>query len=249
MKVNNIEMKEPLFITRDFQNSKQIAILAHNLYRWKLMDISNPKNNAFEILINNAFRWLYIKEKNKNVNIKTTKTSYAANEPVEFIGNVYDQNFVPIENASVSIEIKSDDDRREITLQPIGNGRYFTKVEGLNKGDFSWNAKAAVESRAIGADNGRFSIGEIAIEYANLKQNVSLLKTLSDRTTGIYWNAEDIIRNNIDIATEITNSTNWTEKSVANRFEFLVWNWWFLLITSILLFSVEWFIRKRAGLI
>ena len=254
MKINNVEFKEPLIITRDFQNSKQVAIMGYGLYRWKMLGYASNealgKTNIpdlFEILIDNSYRWLSVKEQNKLVNIRTTKKHFNQGEKIEFIGDLYDASYVPIEGANVKIEIKigNNENNREINMTSIGNGRYIGNVEGLPKGDFNFNANATLGSRNLGNDNGRFSIGELAIEYQNLKQNASLLKLISDRTLGKYYDGTDLS----NVAEDIMNANSFTDRPVSLQSEFLLWNWLGLLIIAILLFATEWFIRKRSGLI
>ena len=252
MKVNNVEFKEPLLITREFQNSKQLAIMGYGLYRWKMLGYASSEAigktdtpDLFEILIENSYRWLSVKERSKLVNIRTTKKHFNQGEKIEFIGDIYDAAYVPIENANVKIEIGSGNDAREINMTSIGNGRYIGNVDGLPKSDFHFNATATLGSRNLGNDNGRFSIGELAVEYQNLKQNAALLKLISDRTLGKYYDATDLS----SVAADIMNSNSFTTRPVSLQSDFLLWNWLGLLIIVILLFASEWFIRKRAGLI
>jgi hypothetical protein len=252
MKINNMEFKEPLLITREFQNSKQVAIMGYGLYRWKMLGYASNEAigktdipDLFEMLIDNSYRWLSVKEQNKLVNIRTTKKHFNQGEKIEFIGDLYDASYIPIEGANIKIEVGSGENKREISMTSIGNGRYIGVVEGLPKGDFNFSANAILGSRNLGNDNGRFSIGELAIEYQNLKQNASLLKLISDRTLGKYYDGTDLST----IADDIMNSNTFTDRPVSLQSEFLLWNWLGLLIIAILLFATEWFIRKRSGLI
>jgi hypothetical protein len=263
MKMNNVELKEPLLITREFQDKKSVAIMGYGLYRWKMLGFasnssinSNTKadNNLtektenpdlFEILIDNAYRWLSVNDKSKQMNVRTTKKSYNQGEKIEFIGELYDASYVAIDGANIKVEIGTGENKREIILNSIGNGRYYGSVEGLPKGDYNFSANAALGSRNLGNDNGRFNIGELSVEYQNLRQNSALLKSISERTNGKY-----IEENEIENLNKIIKSNNnFTEKPVTHQSEFHLWNWIWLLILSILLFATEWIIRKRTGLL
>ncbi len=253
MKVNNIALKEPLIITRESQGKKAVAIMGYGLYRWKLLDYASNiskgmENNSdlFETLVNNTFRWLAVHEKNKMVSIRTTKKHYNQSEKVEFLAEIYDAAFVPIENAEVKVEIKSEDsEKRTISLTSIGNGRYYSLVEGLSKGDYSFAGEASMGKRKLGKDSGRFMVGELAVEFQNLKQNTSLLKTIAKRTKGKFYTSQNMN----SLITDIKNAPNFKTQIIPNRSEFLLWNWVVLLILSIACFSIEWFLRKRAGLL
>ena len=256
MKVNNVELKEPLIITRDFQGRKSVAIMGYGLYRWKMLGYaSNTVNTAvsnkmdipdlFEILINNAYRWLSVKEKNKQVNIRTTKKHYSLGEKIEFIGELYDASYIALDGANIKIEIGSGENRREIILNSIGNGRYYGIVEGLSKGDYSFTVAATLDSRKLGNDNGRFNIGELSIEYQNLRQNSALLKTISERTNGQYFELDGLSK----LVAAIKNSSYFTERPITHQSEFHLWNWLGFLVLAIILFGIEWLVRKRTGLL
>lgn len=256
MKVNNIALKDPLIITKDLQGKKSVAILAYGLYRWKLLGFANEvskgaaKEDLFEILVDNSFKWLSVHEKNKQINIRTTKKHYTQSEKVEFIGEVYDAAFVPLENAVVNVNISTDggarsEPDRQLLLTSIGNGRYYGLVEGLAQGEYKFTADVTLGSRKFGSDGGRFSIGELSVEYQNLKQNAELLKTISSRTNGKYYNSTDVSL----LIEEITRNKKFVSKPVVLRSEFHLWNWYWLLSVAIFFLAVEWFLRKRFGLL
>ena len=256
MKVNNVELKDPLIMTRDFQGKKSVAIMGYGLFRWKMLGyasstVNMPSNTVaeipdlFETLINNTYRWLSVNERSKQVNIRTTKKHYNQGEKIEFIGELYDASFVPIEGGNIKITVGAGENKREIIMNSIGNGRYYGSVEGLAQGDYSFSAVANIGARNLGSDDGRFSIGELAIEYQNLKQNVALLKSISERTLGRYFTVDEIS----EIANEVRKSNSFTEKPVTLQSEFHLWNWLGFLVIAILLFAFEWVIRKRTGLL
>ncbi|MPN08445.1 hypothetical protein SDC9_155727 [bioreactor metagenome] len=238
------------------QSQKSVAIMGYGLYRWKMLGYasnvaSTPKVSAndipdlFEILIDNAYRWLSVKEQNKQFNIKTTKKHYNQGEKIEFIAELYDASFVAIENANIKITIGTGENKREIIMNSIGNGRYYGSVEGLPKGDYSFEAVANLGSRNLGTEQGRFSIGELAIEYQNLKQNVALLQAISERTLGKYFYQNELSK----VTSEIVANSSFSDRSVTQQSEFHLWNWLGLLIAAIMLLAIEWFIRKRTGLL
>lgn len=253
MKVNNVALKEPLIVTREIQGKKSVAIMGYGLYRWKLLSYASDVSKGitespdlFETLLSNTFRWLSVYEKNKTVNVRTAKKHYNQSEKVEFIAELYDAAFVPVENAEISVNIsKNGADDRKITLVSIGNGRYYSVVEGLSQGDFSFNAEAKLGQRKLGNDSGRFTVGELSVEFQNLKQNTSLLQTIAKRTGAKYYELKDINA----LVDDIKKHPNFKSKAVSSRSEFLLWNWIVLLSLAILCFTIEWFLRKRAGLL
>ncbi|MBR3090523.1 MAG: VWA domain-containing protein [Bacteroidetes bacterium] len=254
MKVNNVALNDPLIITRETQNKKSVAIMGYGLYRWKLQGYANEKAKGMQVpdlfatLINNSFKWLSVYEKNKTINVHTTKQQYNQSEKIEFFAEIYDNAFVPIENAEVNINVKSNSETRNLILTSIGNGRYYGELEGLRKGDYAFDAVATAGSRKLGSDNGRFIVDELSIEFQNLKQNTALLKDIAKRTNGKFYNINNKqeIKSIID---DIINNSNFKTKPITLRNDFQLWNWIWLLLISIACFAAEWFIRKRKGLL
>jgi len=251
MKINNAPLNDPLIITRHFRNSKSIAFLGYGLYRWKLLgyapEVSKGRESVdlFSTLLNNSFRWLSIADDNKLVRVRTTRRSYSQTEQVEFIGEVYDASYTPIENANVLVKISGGGDTREVILNSLGNGRYNGMVAGLPEGDYAFSAAAEFSSRSLGSYDGRFSIGEISLEYQNLKMNAALLRSIAARTGGKFFLANDVN----SLMEDLTNHKSFIERGITRRSEIALWNLPYLLAAAILLFSIEWLIRKWSSMI
>ena len=252
MKINNIPLKEPLILSRFVGNKKSIAFLGYGLYRWKLLGFASDyakgernKPDLFSTLIQNTVKWLSVDLDNKFVNIKTTKKFYTNTEKVEFIGQIYDKSFNPVENASVSVIVKGSGEIKELILNSLGNGRYTGEIEGLADGGYFFSGDAIVNGSKLGSDNGRFSVGELGLEYRNLTMNAPLLRALSERTGGKFYTADNV-KNFPD---DLNKAKNFRPHSITQKSEFTLWNLPWLIAIAILMLSTEWFIRKQSGMI
>ena len=250
-KVNNTPIKEPLVITRTLANKKSIAVLGYGFYRWKLfgyaLDMAKGANDSpdlFDIFMQNTIKWLSANQDNKQVTIKTTKKVYTNNEKVEFIGQVYDAAFTPVDNANVQVKI-SGNQSREITLNSLGNGRYSSQVEGMPQGDYFFTGEVVKDSNKIGSDKGRFNIGEIALEYQNLRMNSQLLRTIAERSGGKFYMPDDAK----SFIEDLKKVKTYIPRSITNHLEFQLWSLPWLLAIAILCLGLEWFLRKRAGMV
>jgi hypothetical protein len=252
IKVNNVPLQEPLIITRNFQNFKSIAVIGYGLYRWKLLgygsEISKGRvdtRDVFDIFIRNSIRWLSVDLQDKQVRIKTSKKAYTNNEPIEFIAEIYDASYNPLDNATITINIKSASNLRDLILTSLGNGRYSGKLGSLPQGDYYFTGTAKVNNENLGTDAGRFNVGEIALEYQNLKMNAPLLRNLSERTGGRFYTTDDSKK----FLEDFKKLTKFQARSVTNRSEYILWNLWYLLALVILLLASEWFLRKKFGML
>lgn len=253
MKVNNVALNEPLIVTRSFQRSKTVAVMGYGLYRWRLLgnaaEQAKGKSDLPDVLssfLSNSAKWLTTSDDQKTVRIKATKRFYSSGERVEFVGQVYDAAYTPIDNATLTVKISGGkSEQREIVLSNAGNGRYTASVEGLAEGDYAFNGTVVVNNKPYGSDAGRFSVGELALEYQNLRMNVELLRSIAERTGGKFYTPEQAEQ----CLKDIKQHKSFQARTITGSNEFALWNLAYLLAGAILCFALEWFLRKRAGMV
>lgn len=257
IRLNNTPLNEPLILQRALGNAKSLAILGYGLYRWKLLGYAAESAKGrdvpdiFGTFFENGLRWLSTGDQGKFVRIKSTKKSYASGESVELTGQVYDRSYNPLDNADVRATLQSASLRQaqEVVLAALGGGRYAATVEGLGEGEYSFVGKAVVNSQEYGEDFGRFSVGKVNIEYQNLQMNVGLLRRIAERSGGKFYTAEEIARNPDALRRDIRASPYFQPLPVTLRSGVALWNYTWALAAIIMLFSLEWFLRKRSGMI
>jgi hypothetical protein len=252
IKVNNVPIAEPLIMTREFQGIKSVAVMGYGLFRWKLgstaLEMSRQRTNTtdiFTMFFENSIRWLSLKDKAKQLIIKPSKEMYNVGERIEFVAQVYDASYQTVDNAIVDLQISAANETLNIVLSPIGNGRYFGAIESLPAGDHTFSGTAKLGNNILGKDDGRFSVGETPAEYMNLRMNASLLRNIAYLSGGKFYTQDNVE----SILDDIKNHKNYKARPVTERSEFTLWSQPWLMITALLLLSVEWFIRKRSGML
>lgn len=244
VRLGNVPRNNPLIITRNFGSKRSIAIIAKDIWRWKLQT-ANKSLSLFDRFIINSTRWLNAPEDNKRVKIYTLKKFYSGGEPIEFAAQVYDESFNSVNNAEVKVEINGKDFKNTLTLNSVGNGLYEGSISLNKNGDYTFNGSANLDGQTIGSDNGNFNIGDIDIELTDSRMNYELLNNLANQTHGKYFSPEDI--NSLIQQINELNLKSSKEKLLTS--EIRLWSDEWLLIIVIMLFSVEWFIRKRSGML
>ncbi len=251
--VNNSPMDEPLIISGTYRGQKSVAVLGYGIYRWKLLgyasEVAKGNENAlnlFDIFIKNSMKWLSVDLKDKLVEIKTNKSRYLAGEKVSFLAQVYDPSYRPIENAAVNVVIKGAEGvTKELTLNDLGNGRYSGEINNLTKGGYYFSGEAIFEGKKIGSDAGRFSVGELSLEYQNIRMRADLLRNISNRTGGKFYASE----NAGEFINDLEKLDNFQPKTVTIRTDINLWNSPWLLALALACFVVEWIIRKKSGML
>jgi hypothetical protein len=244
VKLNNVPVNTPLIISRKLGSRRSVAVLAKNIWRWKLQ--TAPRElDLFDRFIVNSVKWLNTREDQKQVKINTSRKVYSAGEEVEFSGQVYDETFNSISDAEVEVIIKGEHDEYKVLLNSIGGGLYEGTFQPPSPGDYSYKGTALRDNKKIGDDNGRFNIGEMDIEMTDPLMNKEMLTSLAVNTGGKFFTAGN--HEEIFELIKLVNQSSTREKTEVK--EFNLWsNEWFLIIV-ILLLGIEWFIRKRTGML
>lgn len=252
LKINSNVLNESFLISSEINESKSVAIMAYGLYRWKLLgyakktaDGNAPDVDFYDEFFNNVFKWLAVKEIDKQFVIKTNKREYASGEEVQFNSQLYDNSYNPLDEAEIKVFINSDKDKRELILTPLSNGQYKTNLKGLPAGTYSYKAIANYKNNKIAEETGIFNIGDIPLEFLKTNTNQALLREIAEKSGGKYFHInsinsiKDILKQDLDFSSIPLFSKN------DINFKDNLW----LLIVPILLFSIEWIIRKRKGLL
>lgn len=244
IRVNNITLNFPLILTKSFGSKKSIAVLAKDIWRWKLQT-SSKELDLFDRFINNSVKWLQTKDETKQVSIKTTKRIFSVGEEIEFIAQVYDETFNKVSDAVVNVNVNGDNFQSQLLLEPVGSGLYEGSMIIQEHGDYTFNGSATLLNKELGKDNGRFSISEIDIELINPRADINFLKQLSYQTKGEFFYGLNY--NPLFEIVKKTKEKSSKEKIITN--EISLWSNEWLVIIIILLLALEWFLRKRAGML
>ena len=246
VKLQNVVLAEPLVAIRDINRQKVVAITGYGVWRWQLLALGNSKTEKFlPQYINKAVRWLTTKENNKNVRVDPVKESFTTAEPVEFTGEVYDEQLKPVDAAELAVEIQHGSEKFQIILAPVGAGRYEGAVDAAGEGEYTFIAIAKTDGRILGEDKGRFSVGRMNVEFIETRMNKPLMEQIAYRTGGKYYNAQELTM----LASDVAANVKFASKEIIHTSEIELWNWKYIAAAVILLLAVEWFLRKRSGML
>ncbi|MFC1557480.1 hypothetical protein ACFL5L_05805 [candidate division KSB1 bacterium] len=230
-----------IFINRSGER-KTLFFNVYNLWRWKFMALRDPgMSDVYDKLVENSVRWLINKEDSKRVRFSTNKEFYTNGEEVIVNAQVYTENFDPVENAEVRVDFRRDGFTMNRILRSIGEGRYETRLEILEPGEYAFSGEARYHERMLGSDNGSFTIGVFSVEMLKTTADSILLAQMSEASRGRYYKQEEIR----GILNELNNETI----TITDQHNIYIWNELWLLVLIIALLSLEWLFRKRWGLL
>jgi hypothetical protein len=248
VKIQGVTLQNPLFISRSVAGTKSLAILGYGIHRWKLLAGARDETRGmFDVWFSSMVRWLATKERDSQLKIELAQEFPSQGEPVGFTGEVYNENFQPIDNADVRISIRStaNDQAAAVSLRSIGSGRYEGVSAGLPEGEYSYRAASLIGGDTIGTAAGRFSVGEQSIEFAEVRMNNILLQQIAQKSGGMYVDASRFD----SLVTMLLSRPDMQSNVRIETKEFELWNLPLFLSIIIALFATEWFLRKRWGML
>ncbi len=241
------EEDTPVIAVHRYGQGKVLAIAAQGLWQWDLMMWgSGGTNAAYERLWNNAVRWMTVREGSRRIRVASDKLQYRGGETVRFDGQIYDENYRPVDHADLSVTVRSELDgegalQLDLTSTGQGFGRYAGRLQFLSTGEYRFDATAELNGVPLGSDSGGFVVGEAGGEFERTRMNRKLLAQLSDMTGGRFYLASEIGSMAEDLSFE--------EIIVQETRTYSWWNHPAMLMLLIGLLTTEWLIRRYLGMV
>ena len=170
------------------------------------------------------------------------KTIYPENESIIMGAELYNDNFEPVNDPDVLINIESSKQKKyPFTFNKTG--QFYQLNAGLfPAGDYSFTASTQLGDKKF-QKKGSFVIASINIESSKLIANKVLLEQLALKNNGKYTDIKTINQ----ITQEVLSNKDITAVSYAEKklTELIQLKWIFFAL--VLLFTIEWFVRKFYG--
>ena len=245
-RVQNVDLNEPVAALRSVNRQKSFALACYGIWRWRLLTQGTADAGRFlPALLTNVVRWLTTKEENKSVRVTPVKEAFTTAEAVEFTAQVYDDQLKPADDAELVVNLRSDARTTSLSMTAIGNGRYEGSVTGLGEGEYTYAAAAAGAAKEYGTDKGKFSVGQMNVEFLETKMNKALLEQIAFRTGGAFAPLAAVEGSVGNVA----RGEAFTAREIATATEVELWNWQYLAGAIIALLALEWLLRKQSGMV
>ena len=242
---------QPVLAIIDRRSVRTAMFGGYDLWRWELAGegLSEAQGRStfplLESLISSSVRWLDAGERSRQVMIRSTRPSWRLNEPVEIRGEVFDDEFRPVGDSEVTYRIAGGGITRSGSLLPEGSGSYGILVKDLPAGTYALSGTARSGRRVLGNDNGSFIVEPISSEDTARGIDHEFLRALAESSGGYAAEPEGLE----DLADSILTHSRMVPRSVETRAEVSMRNSAWFLFTALLFFSLEWYLRRRWGLL
>ena len=227
----------------DQSNLRKLAFIkAEGFWRWKMYDYANSKNNiAFDELFSKLTQYLVLQEDKSMFRIDYKK-QFTENSSIYFEALLYNESFELINDKEISIIIKNEDgDEFEYEFSRLLE-RYSLDVGILDVGKYTFLAK--VNGGEL-IKKGRFDVREVQLEQLHTVADHNFLFQLANISGGKLFFPN---QSNEIIGVIKKSKNNFISVSSKEKLKGMI-NIPMILLSLLVIISLEWFLRKYNGLI
>ncbi len=234
---------EPMIINRVSGLSRSSAFLGYGLWRWKL----NPGTNAektLEAMLIEMINMTLQKEKRTKLRVYPAKDIFDYTEPVKIYAEVYDENYLLTRNAKLTGKVTRKDGTSagELKFTAVEN-KFSAELPPLPPNDYYIECDAEYNGTYWARDNNRFLSDTLNTEYLQTRPDRDILKVLASKTGGAVITA-DSVKEYSSILKRLKETLP-VHEAPQRYLRFDLWGNKYYLMLVILLFSIEWVLRKR----
>ncbi|MBN2292062.1 MAG: hypothetical protein JXM70_06525, partial [Pirellulales bacterium] len=235
----------PLLVAQDFGAGRVMAFAADSTWLWCMGGFETEHKRFWRQVV----LWLARKDElgEGNVWVKLTERRLRPGQRLEFTAGARTATGDPIENAQLAAEIIMPDG----STQPIQLARQEDQFSGTFRGteapgDYAVRVTAVEgggDGKSLGSAKTRFLVFEEDLELDNATADISAMDGLAAMTGGKAVAPEQLD----DLLEELSANTESLENRTETKRTF--WDTWSFFLLLVCLLAVEWFLRKRWGLV
>ena len=242
-KIKGIKTVNPMFVMGEMKERKIGFLIGEGIWRWRIFDFSiNHQYKTVNELIYKIFNYLCIKENEENFRLSYSPV-YSENEDVTIGAELYNDSFELINSPEASLVLKKDSTTEFHFVFDKMNSQYQLNLGRPEAGIYQMEASVVLGEKEY-RKKGTFSLISLNLEEQQTVANHHILYQLAYETGGKFFTPDNLNQ----LFSEIeSNEKIKTGKFVRfNQSELLNAKWLFVII--ILIFSLEWFLRKYWGI-
>lgn len=233
---------KPLLVAHQYGDGRVIAFAADSTWRWWMRGYES----AFKRFWRQITLWLARKDQTQegNVWIRLAQRRFAPSQRVECSVGANGPAGEPIADAEYKAEVVMPDGaRRPLPLARQDEQMTASFRDTLTAGDYAIEVSAALKGKALGSTRARFLVSQQDLELDNASADTPTMESLAAMTGGESL-APEQLPELIKRLTENTESLD-VEQETKKTF----WDTWAFFLTLVGLLGVEWYLRKRWGLV
>ena len=239
----------PLLTIGRFGKGRSLALMTDEAWRWNFIAVGNrdtPQNHLK--LIRQAIRWLAQEPSFEQVQIQPIPISRPG-EKIVIKLRVLKDDFTPTRQAAVQLRVVGPEGEPSLVQVNAAaeDGEYSGEYTPTREGSYRAEAEASLGGKSLGKDSQGFSVTFPYGETDDGRPRPDLLKQIAEASQGEYipiseWNEKTLDR----IAAKLESHA---PLQIIEQRQTRLWStlWPFAVVLALL--SVEWWMRRKWGLI
>ncbi|RKZ07227.1 hypothetical protein DRQ05_03450 [bacterium] len=242
LRVENESKDYPFLVVQDFGEGMSAVVLGFPLWRWKLA--GEEQSNLYNRFFSSVFQYLAEDRKGSVVEVVSDRTVYRKGGVVGLKAFVRSETFSGV----VRGEIWKAGERgpvlvRKFLFDPVTGkkGRFAKSIKGLADGEYRIVASISQGTGSKFRNEIGITVLPTSVEFVKTSMDKGLLENVSRLTGGRMVNPNNLM--------DALKRCDMKKASYEIRESHLLFNNIFVLFIILVLFSIEWTLRKLWGLV
>lgn len=234
--------QKPLLVAQQFGDGRVMAFAGDSTWRWWM----RGHESAFKRFWRQIVLWLARKEQGHegNVWITLAERRLAPSGRLEFTVGANSPTGDPVTDATFNAEvILPDGARRPLALVRQDDRMAGSFHDTTQPGDYAIEATATLKGQPLGTARARFLVSRQDLELDNPSADAPTLESLAAMTGGRSLAPEQLPV----LIDQLLRDTDRLEVQQETKKTF--WDTWMFFLTLVGLLGLEWYLRKRWGLV
>lgn len=239
--VGKVAKPEPLYFFGK-RKEKYACTYGNGIWRWRMGNYQSASNHkAVDALIKKTVQYLILKENTSRLRVEIPDQTTTSDQ-IEVKARFYNANLEPITTPTIDFQLKDESGNEyDYSFLPQENN-YKLSLGKLDYGRYNWQATTTYNDETF-EKSGSFAVNAVEIEKQSSRANHQLLYQMAENGGGQFVT--------MDHADEIIDAIQQREDIAPVAYETHAYNklidYLWLFFIAILLFSLEWFLRRYYG--
>jgi hypothetical protein len=232
----------PLLVAHNFGDGRVMAFAGDSTWHWWMHGFESAHKRFWRQVV----LWLARKDQAQegNVWVRLQQRRFAPSQRVEFMVGANSPSGEPIADAAYKAEIVLPDGTR----RPLPLVRQDEQMAGSLRdtqipGDYAIEVTATQKDQPLGSTRARFLVFQQDLELDNASADAATLESLAAMTGGQSLAPERLP----ELIQRLADETQHLE--VQQETKKTLWDKWSFFLTLVGLLGLEWYLRKRWGLV
>lgn len=233
---------QPILVSQAYGNGRVMALAADSTWRWWM----HGYQTAHRLFWRQTILWLSHKDQmgEGRVRISLAQRRFSPGQRVDFTLQAQVPSGEMVPEATFQVEVETPGGTKQ-TVAPLKTEQDTVASfrETQPPGDYTIRVTATHQGQTLGTARARFQIFEQDLELDNAVADANGLESLAAMTGGRSQAPEQLS----DLVTRLAQDTS--QLDVQTEEKQSLWDNWTFFLLFVGLLGIEWFLRKRWGLV